>query len=82
MDDFSTPGMGNSLGLSPSISNFIRPGKRPLSSMVPTILADEQGVRVVVGAGGGPRIISAVLSTIIRYASNLPIKEVASLSLF
>lgn len=66
MDDFSTPGHANGYGLEPSPANFIRPGKKPLSSMSPLILWDDSGLRLVVGAGGGPRIISAVLTTIYR----------------
>ena len=67
MDDFSTPGSVNTFGLAPSKANFIRPGKRPLSSMAPLIFSDAQGVRIVLGASGGPRIISALLTTLVRY---------------
>ncbi len=69
MDDFSTPDQENVYGLAPSAPNFIRPGKKPLSSMCPTLLQDSQGRLVgALGASGGPRIITAVLQTIIRYA--------------
>lgn len=38
MDDFSIPGQPNSYGYAPSPANYIRPGKRPLSSMSPTVV--------------------------------------------
>ena len=59
MDDFSTPGFKNIYGIYPSPANFIKPGSRPVSSMVPSIILDESGnVRLMVGGAGGPRIIS------------------------
>lgn len=61
MDDFTTIGGGpNAFGLVQSDLNRPQPGKRPLSSMTPTIVVDQDGqVELVVGASGGPRIISA-----------------------
>uniref|UniRef100_A0A0B7ANE3 Gamma-glutamyltransferase n=1 Tax=Arion vulgaris TaxID=1028688 RepID=A0A0B7ANE3_9EUPU len=57
MDDFSIPGVTNSFGVKPSTSNYIKAGKRPLSSMSPTIVVDKTGTPVlVVGAAGGTRI--------------------------
>lgn len=62
MDDFSThPTKPNIYGIAPSKFNLIRPGARPVSSMSPTIITDpDDNVILVIGASGGPRIISAV----------------------
>ena len=65
MDDFSTPGVSNAFGLAPSRANYIRPGKRPLSSMSPTIVLQGGRVRLVAGASGGPRIITATAQTLL-----------------
>ena len=61
MDDFSTPGVVNNYNLQPSKANFIEPGKRPLSSMSPLIILNEKNEpRLVIGASGGSKIITAV----------------------
>jgi gamma-glutamyltranspeptidase/glutathione hydrolase len=62
MDDFATrPGKPNVFGLVQGTTNKIEPGKRMLSSMSPTIVEDERGeLYMVVGAQGGPRIITSV----------------------
>ncbi len=68
MDDFSvSPGTPNAYGLVGSEANTIAPGKRPLSSMTPTIVSDAEGrVVMVVGASGGPTIISATLQVVLN----------------
>jgi gamma-glutamyltranspeptidase len=76
MDDFSSPGRPNYFGLHPSEANYISPGKKPLSSMSPTFVFrryKETGtgtlgnLMLVLGASGGPKIISAVFSIIVNY---------------
>ncbi len=66
MDDFTAkPGTPNVFGLVQGTANKIEPGKRMLSSMSPTIALDAKGaVFAVAGAGGGPRIITAVWQTL------------------
>ena len=65
MDDFTVkPGAANLFGLVQGAANAIAPGKRPLSSMSPTIVEKEGKPVLVLGSPGGPRIITAVLETI------------------
>ena len=61
MADFDIPGHEIVDSITPSPFNFPEPGKRPFSSMCPTILTDNDGkVRLVIGASGGKRITTAV----------------------
>jgi len=63
--DFSIPGTSNAFGYIPSPSNYIRPGKRPLSSISPTIVEHANGtLYFVVGAAGGSRIITATIENL------------------
>lgn len=68
MDDFSTPNLVNTFGFEPSKANYIKPGKRPMSSMSPTIIVDRKTrePKLVVGASGGSRIITAVAQVAIK----------------
>ena len=61
MDDFSYPSRNNPDSYKQTEINYIEPGKRPMSSMSPTIILDNDGrVKMVVGASGGFRITTAV----------------------
>lgn len=68
MDDFAAqPGKPNLFGLIQGDRNKVQGGKRPLSSMTPTIVLKKDGsVWFALGARGGPRIISAVMQSIIN----------------
>lgn len=68
MDDFETaPHAANKFGLvQTGDANAIAAGKRPLTSMTPTIITKDDKLYMVLGSPGGPRIISAVLLTILN----------------
>jgi gamma-glutamyltranspeptidase/glutathione hydrolase len=62
MDDFSIqPGVANYFGLVGAEANAVAPGKRPLSSMSPTIVLTNDTPIIALGAAGGPTIISQVV---------------------
>jgi gamma-glutamyltranspeptidase/glutathione hydrolase len=64
MDDFTTKiGVPNLFGLVQGAANAIAPGKRPLSSMAPTIVTKDGKVFLVLGSPGGSRIITITLET-------------------
>ena len=67
MDDFSPPSGTNMYGLQQSNKNLPEAGKRPLSSMSPTIVLRDGKPIFVVGASGGPRIISGVVQVILNH---------------
>jgi gamma-glutamyltranspeptidase/glutathione hydrolase len=65
MDDFSAkPGVANQYGVVGADANAIAPGKRPLSSMTPTILTREGQVVMVLGSPGGSRIFTSVFQVL------------------
>ncbi|HTH37185.1 MAG TPA: gamma-glutamyltransferase [Pyrinomonadaceae bacterium] len=68
MDDFAArPGRPNLFGLVQGERNKVQGGKRPLSSMTPTIVLKKDGMPwFAVGARGGPRIISAVIQSVMN----------------
>ncbi len=67
MDDFSAkPGVPNAFGLLGAAANAIAPGKRPLSSMTPTIIFKEGRPYLVTGSPGGSRIITTVLQMLVN----------------
>ncbi|KAI9374327.1 gamma-glutamyltranspeptidase [Aspergillus egyptiacus] len=67
MDDFSIPNASNSFGYVPTEANFIRPGKRPLSSSTPAIVTHPNGTTFfIAGSAGGSRIITATVQNIIH----------------
>jgi gamma-glutamyltranspeptidase/glutathione hydrolase len=66
MDDFSIQvGVPNNFGLIGADANSVAPGKRPLSSMSPTLVFKNGEPIISLGAAGGPKIISAVLQELI-----------------
>lgn len=67
MDDFSAkPGEPNAFGLMQSKANAVAAGKKPLSSMTPTIIVRDGKAVFASGASGGPRIISATLQSVLN----------------
>ncbi|KAL1640316.1 hypothetical protein SLS58_006989 [Diplodia intermedia] len=65
MNDFSIPGASNAFGYIPSPVNYVRPGKRPLSSIAPVIIEYPNGTLYIsVGAAGGSRIITSTIQNI------------------
>ena len=75
MDDFSSkPGVPNMFGLVEGKNNQVEPGKRPLSSMTPTIVTHEGKLAMVVGTPGGSHIPTGVLQVIrnvVDYGMNI-----------
>jgi gamma-glutamyltranspeptidase/glutathione hydrolase len=67
MDDFTArPGEPNAFGLLQSAANAVAPGKKPLSSMSPTIGVRDGKAVFALGGSGGPRIITATLQVLLN----------------
>ena len=66
MDDFAVaPGVPNAYGLVGAAANAIAPGKRPQSSMSPTVVLAGRRPELVVGASGGPTIVSGTVEVVL-----------------
>jgi gamma-glutamyltranspeptidase/glutathione hydrolase len=80
MDDFAAdPGKPNLYGLIQGEANAIAPGKRPLSSMAPTIVLKDGRPVLALGASGGPRIITSVLQVMLNVIEfDMPLDEALS----
>ena len=66
MNDFSIPGMKDSLGNSPNPINFPYKNRKPRSTMIPTIIREIGTNRVIsIGASGGPRILGSVFQSLV-----------------
>ena len=72
MNDFSIPNVTNAFGYIPSPANFVRPGKRPLSSIAPVIVEHlnatslASALYVAIGSAGGSRIITATAQNLMH----------------
>ncbi len=76
MDDFAAKmGVPNIYGLIQGPANAIAPGKRPLSSMTPTIVLEGGKLRYVIGSPGGARIITTVANIFLSAAGGLNIQQ-------
>ena len=84
MDDFSiAPGVPNAFGLLGAEANAVAPGKRPLSSMSPTIVLRDGQPVMTIGAAGGPRIITQALLGIVHHLDlEMPIQDALAISRF
>ena len=80
MDDFSSkPGYPNFFGVLGSEANSIRPGKRMLSAMTPTIVLKNNKPILILGSPGGPSIITSVFQTILNVIEyNMDVNEAVS----
>ncbi|MCH7612239.1 MAG: gamma-glutamyltransferase [Candidatus Marinimicrobia bacterium] len=84
MDDFSSkPGVPNVFGLIGNEANAIEPGKRPLSSMTPTIVLKNSNPFMIIGSSGGSTIITTTLQSILNViVHGMDVKEAVSFPRF
>lgn len=84
MDDFAAnPGKANAFGLIQGEANVIAPGKRPLSSMTPTIVIENGKATYACGASGGPKIITATLQNILNHSVvEMPVQQAVTAARF
>lgn len=77
MDDFSIqPGVPNAFGLVGNEANSVQAGKRPLSSMSPTIVVQQGKPIITLGAAGGPTIITQVVQALVNMLDlNLSVQQ-------
>ncbi|MBI5382696.1 MAG: gamma-glutamyltransferase [Opitutae bacterium] len=82
MDDFAVQlGVPNMFGLIQGEANVIAPGKRPLSSMTPTMVFREGKLLLVTGSPGGPTIINTVLQVILNVVDHrMPVTQAVEAS--
>ncbi len=80
MDDFATQiGKPNLYGLIQGAANAVAPGKRPLSSMSPTIVLKDGRPLLALGASGGPRIITSVTQVLLNVIEfDMPLDQAMS----
>ena len=84
MDDFSAkPGVSNYFGLVGNEANAIQPGKRPLSSMTPTIVLKNGNPILIIGSRGGSTIITTVMQVILNVlVYDMSIQQAVTVSRF
>ncbi len=77
MDDFTSQvGVPNMFGLIQGEANAIAPGKRPLSSMTPTIVTKDGKLALVTGSPGGPTIINTVFQVVTNFIDfSMPVQQ-------
>jgi gamma-glutamyltranspeptidase/glutathione hydrolase len=77
MDDFARGiGLENAYGLPGAATNLPGPGRRPVSTMSPTIILNERGPLLCLGASGGSRIVTAIQQVVLNHlVLGLPLPE-------